>query len=344
MKKKTTKAILIVIVSILLIGAGAGAYIYSVISTGFDISKTVYVYIDEDKDYDKLLSQIRDSAKVADLGNFEMVSDRLGYKDNLRTGRYAVKPGMTVLDLVRTLRNGNQTPTKLTFNNIRTKEDLAERISEQLMFSKEELLSLLNNEAKCKEFGFDTKTIVAMFIPNTYEFYWDINVNTFLSRMGREYKQFWNEKRTAKAQEMGLTPVQVSTLASIVEEECFYTDEYPIVAGLYYNRLQKGMLLQADPTVKFAVGDFSLQRVLNRHLEADSPYNTYKYAGLPPGPIRIPSIKGIDSVLNYQKNDYLYMVAKEDFSGRHNFSKTLAEHNRFADKYRAALNQRRIYR
>lgn len=343
MKKKTSKIVLIAVIAILLVGAGAGAYIYSVISTGFDINKTVYVYIDDKKDYTDLLAQIRDSAKVINTGNFEMISERLGYKDNLRTGRYAIKPGMTVLEAVRILRNGNQTPTKLTFNNIRTKDDLAERISEQLMFSKEELLSLLNDKAKCKELGFDIQTVVAMFIPNTYEFYWDIHVDTFLSRMEKEYKKFWNENRMSKAKEMGLTPVQVSTLASIVEEECFYTDEYPIVAGLYYNRLQRGMLLQADPTVKFAVGDFSLQRVLNRHLEVNSPYNTYKHTGLPPGPIRIPSIKGIDSVLDYQKNDYLYMVAKEDFSDRHNFSKTLAEHNRFADKYRTALNKRRIY-
>lgn len=343
MKKKTTKIVLTIIIIFLLAGAAAGAYIYSVISTGFNINKTVYIYIDEDRNYEVLRQQVKDSAKVDNIDHFDMIAERLNYKERLRTGRYAVKPGMTVLDLVRTLRNGNQTPTKLIFNNIRTKEDLAERISEQLMFSQEDLLSRLNDKDKCKELGFNTQTVVAMFIPNTYEFYWDINVDTFLSRMKTQYDTFWTEKRLDQAKEMGLTPVQVSILASIVEEECFYTDEYPTVAGLYYNRLQKRMLLQADPTVKFAVGDFSLQRVLNKHLEVDSPYNTYKYTGLPPGPIRISSIKGLESVLNYKKNDYLYMVAKEDFSGRHNFSRTLAEHNRYAEKYRTALNKRKIY-
>lgn len=343
MKKKTSKVILTILVLIVLIGGGIAAYLYSVISTGFDINKTVYVYVDSNKNYNALRQQIKDSAKVGNIEHFDLIADRLDYKENLRTGRYAVKPDMTVLDLVRTLRNGNQTPTKLTFNNIRTKADLAERISEQLMFSKDDLLNLLDDEAKCKELGFNNQTVVAMFIPNTYEFYWDVNVETFLSRMKKEYERFWSESRMNKAKAIGLTPVQVSTLASIVEEECYYTDEYPTVAGLYYNRLQKGMLLQADPTVKFAVGDFSLQRVLNKHLEVNSPYNTYKHAGLPPGPIRIPSIKGIESVLDYKKSNYLYMVAKEDFSGRHNFSQTLAEHNRYADKYRAALNKRKIY-
>lgn len=343
MKKKTSKIILTILALIILIGGGIAAYVYSVISTGFGIDKTVYVYVDANKNYDALRRQIKDSAKVDNIQHFDLIVDRLGYKENLRTGRYAVKPDMTVLEFVRTLRNGNQAPTKLTFNNIRTKNDLAERISEQLMFSKEELLTLLNDEAKCRELGFNRQTVVAMFIPNTYEFYWDIKLETFLERMQREYNKFWTEARRSKAKSMNLSPVDVSTLASVVEEECYYPDEYPIVAGLYYNRLQKGMLLQADPTVKFAVGDFSLQRVLNRHLEVNSPYNTYKHAGLPPGPIRIPSIKGIDSVLDYKKNSYLYMCAKEDFSNRHNFATTLAEHNKNADKYRAALNKRRIY-
>lgn len=183
-----------------------------------------------------------------------------------------------------------------------------------------------------------------MFIPNTYEVYWDISIDGLLKRMKKEYDKFWNDSRKDKAAVIGLTPVEVSILASIVEEECTYTDEYPTVAGLYLNRIKRKQLLQADPTVKFAVGDFGLRRILNVHLETDSPYNTYKYEGLPPGPIRIPSIKGIDSVLNYAKHDYLYMCAKEDFSGRHNFAKTLAEHNKNAANYRNALNHSGIYR
>ena len=182
-----------------------------------------------------------------------------------------------------------------------------------------------------------------MFIPNTYEVYWDTNIDSFLKRMQKEYKAFWNEDRKAKAQKIGLSPTEVSTLASIVEEEATYSDEYPIVAGLYLNRLKKGMRLEADPTVKFAVGDFGLRRILFKHLETESPYNTYKNTGLPPGPIRVPSIKAIDGTLSPAQHNYLFMCAKEDLSGRHNFSTTLAEHSRNATKYQRALNERGIY-
>ncbi|SBV98811.1 endolytic transglycosylase MltG [uncultured Dysgonomonas sp.] len=339
MKKKILYAFIIIAV----IAIAAGAYGYSIISTGFDIDKTVYLYIDEDRDYDALLKELKDSAKVKNISNFEMLASIMDYKDNLRTGRYAVKPDMDILDLMRHLRSGHQTPLNLKFNNIRTKEDFAERISNQLLLGKDDLLAALNNPEKCKDLGFTTETVVAMFIPNTYQFYWDVTLDEFLRRMKTEYSDFWNKKRMAQAEELGLSPVEVSTLASIVEEECTFTDEYPVVAGLYLNRLRSGQALQADPTVKFAVGDFSLRRILNKHLEVDSPYNTYMHTGLPPGPIRIPSIKGIDSVLDYTKSDYLYMCAKEDFSGRHNFARTYAEHQRNAIKYRNALNARGIY-
>ncbi|WP_029906500.1 endolytic transglycosylase MltG [Prevotella sp. 10(H)] len=339
MKKK----LLYILITLIIVGIGAAVYGYSIINTGFDINKTVYIYIDENKDYNTLIGELKDSAKVESLSNFEMLSSIMGYKDNLKSGRYAVKPEMNILDLIRNLRSGNQTPLKLKFNNIRTKEDFAKRIAGQLMIKEVGLLYALNDPAIQEKYGFTNENIVAMFIPNTYEFYWDITINEFLDRMKKEYDSFWNPKRQELAKELNLTPLDVSTLASIVEEECTYADEYPIVAGLYLNRLWKGQALQADPTVKFAVGDFSLRRILNKHLEVNSPYNTYKQTGLPPGPIRIPSIKGIDSVLNYTKSDYLYMCAKEDFSGRHNFAKTFAEHQRNATKYRNALNARGIY-
>lgn len=181
-----------------------------------------------------------------------------------------------------------------------------------------------------------------MFIPNTYEVYWNTSAKNFMNRMKKEYDRFWNDSRKAKAKEIGMSPVEVAILASIVEEETAAYDEYPVVAGLYINRLKRNIPLQADPTVKFAWGDFTLQRILFSHLEIDSPYNTYKHTGLPPGPLRIPSIKGLDAVLNYQKHSYLYMCAKEDLSGRHNFAKTLAEHSRNAKKYQAELNRRKI--
>ncbi|GAB6119336.1 endolytic transglycosylase MltG [Dysgonomonas termitidis] len=339
MKKKILYAFIIIAI----IAIAAGAYVYSIINTGFGIDKTVYLYIDGSRDYDALLKELEDSAKVKSINNFELLASVMDYKDNLKTGRYAVKPDMNILDLMRHLRSGHQTPLNLKFNNIRTKEDFAERISGQLMLGKEDLLATLNDPEKCKDLGFTTETIVAMFIPNTYQFYWDASSNEFFQRMKTEYNDFWNNKRVAQAEELGLSPAEVSTLASIVEEECTFTDEYPVVAGLYLNRLRSGQALQADPTVKFAVGDFSLRRILNKHLETDSPYNTYMHTGLPPGPIRIPSIKGIDSVLNYTKSDYLYMCAKEDFSGRHNFANTYAEHQKNAARYRNALNARGIY-
>lgn len=344
MKKKSIKIILIILSMLLLIAVGLGFYIYSIFSTDFKINKTVYIHVDSSRNYDSILSQVEKSAKVANLHHFEQVASYFNYKDKIRTGRYAVKPDMTVKELVLNLINGKQTPVRVTFNNIRTKKDLTKRLSNQLMLSDEELYSSLSDTQKCADLGFDTLTVISMFIPDTYEFYWDVNLEAFLNKMNKQYNRFWNTDRLNKAKELGLTPVQISVLASIVEEECKYSDEYPVVAGLYLNRLRKGMLLQADPTVKYAVGDFSLRRILNEHLKTYSPYNTYIFQGLPPGPIRIPSIRGIDAVLNYNQNNYLYMCAKEDFSGRHNFAQTLSQHNENANRYRAALNKRNIFK
>jgi len=257
-------------------------------------------------------------------------------------GKYEIKPQLNYVELVRMLRNGNQIPVQLTFNNIRLKKDFAEKVGNQLMFGREILLDKMNQPDVCRSLGFDTITIMSMFIPNTYEVYWTVSATQFLERMKKEYDRFWTAERIRKARELSLSPVEVSILASIVEEETADYSEYPIVAGLYINRLRKGMLLQADPTLKFAAGDFELRRILFAHREIDSPYNTYKNPGLPPGPIRIPSIAGIDAVLNYTHHNYLFMVAKEDFSGRHNFAVTLSEHNRNADKYHDALNRNNI--
>lgn len=226
---------------------------------------------------------------------------------------------------------------------MRTKENLAGRISEQLMLDSLTLLNMLNSETNLKSLGFDTNTIVAMFIPNTYEVYWDTSIDKLMNRMKNEYSTFWNESRKAKAKQVGLSPIEVSILASIVEEEATYSDEYPIVAGLYLNRLKRGQRLEADPTVKFALNDFSLRRILYKHLEVESPYNTYRNEGLPPGPIRVPSIKGIDATLSPQDHKYLFMCAKEDLSGRHNFATTHAEHVRNAARYQRALNEKKIY-
>lgn len=309
----------------------------------FDIEETVYLYVDDKKDYSELLLQLQTSARIKDLDSFKRLASATSYPEKMRTGRFALTPKTTLRQALAILSNGMQTPIKLTFNNIRTKEDFARRIDEELMLNGDSLLYCLYDEAFCQEYGFDTETILAMFIPNTYELYWNISLERFVQRMKSEHDRFWTDERRQKAATIPLTPIQVATLASIVEEETAVRDEYATVAGLYINRLKSGMLLQADPTVKYAVGDFSLRRVLNKHLATDSPYNTYLYPGLPPGPIRMPSIRGIEAVLNYKQHRYIYMCAKEDFSGRHNFAVNLAEHNRNAERYRQALNRRMIY-
>ncbi|SEG27234.1 endolytic transglycosylase MltG [Parabacteroides chinchillae] len=339
--QKRTVIIAAIIAALMLIGAGVWTYCL-LLAPNFSPEKTVYVYIDRQKNFENLCRQLEDSANCSHIGGFKQVAGLLKYASNMKTGRYAVVPGMSNLSLLKELRRGHQTVTRITFNNIRFKEDLAERLSEQLMIDKPELMDLLNDSLYCASLGFTPATVNAMFIPNTYEVYWNISAGKLLQRMLREYNSFWTEQRLAKAKAIGLTPIEVTILASIVEEETAAADEYPMVAGLYINRLHKGIPLQADPTIKFALGNFALQRILFEHLDVESPYNTYKYAGLPPAPLRIPTIKGLDAVLNYTQHNYLYMCAKEDFSGRHNFAVTLAEHNRNANRYRAELNKRKI--
>ena len=215
-------------------------------------------------------------------------------------------------------------------------------VSRQLMIDSLDIAKLISDSAYCAQMGYAQETLPSLFIPNTYEVYWNMSADAFMKRMQKEHAAFWNDERLKKAQRIGLTPEEVSTLASIVEEETANGPEKPMVAGLYINRLNKGMLLQADPTVKFGLQEFGLKRILFKHLEVDSPYNTYKYAGLPPGPIRIPSIQGLESVLNYTQHNYIYMCAKEDFSGTHNFAVTAAQHQANARRYQQALNRRKI--
>lgn len=341
-KEKSRKIFLWIVITLLLIAIVGIITVRQTILKPFNLKETAYIYIDKEKNYEDVISQLK-KANLPSEQMFRLLSERMNYYNNVKTGRYAIKDGMTMPDVIRILRSGNQTPVSITFNNMRTKENLAGRISQQLMMDSIELLNALNDAEKVKELGFNENTLVAMFVPNTYEVYWDTSVDNLLSRMKKEFDRFWNNDRKANAEKLGLSPIQISTLASIVEEEATYSDEYPIVAGLYLNRLKKGMRLEADPTVKFAVGDFSLRRILFRHLEVESPYNTYKNTGLPPGPIRIPSIKAIDGTLLPQSHNYLFMCAKDDLSGRHNFAITHAEHSRNAARYQQALNQKGIY-
>ena len=344
-KKRSSRRIIIygaLAIIILVVIATIGIQYTKIVSPAFKTDKITELYIDDRKDYEAILDQLKIQSQIKDIHLFEQLASFMKYPQNIKSGKYEIKPQMNYLELVRMLRNGNQVPVKFTFNNIRLKKDFAERVGNQLLFDQEILLDKLNNQGVCQSFGFDNNTIMCMFIPNTYEVYWTISITQFLERMKKEFDRFWTSERLNKARELSLSPVEVSILASIVEEETAAYSEYPIVAGLYINRLRKGWRLEADPTIKFALGDFELRRILYAHLDVESPYNTYRNSGLPPGPIRIPSIAGIDAVLNYTHHNYIFMAAKEDFSGRHNFAVTNAKHDRNAKKYREALNRNNI--
>ena len=245
---------------------------------------------------------------------------------------------MTNWQALQALTAGRADEVKVTFTNVRLLKDLAEKLTPNIGVTENEFNNALNDFIKTNQDGFTKETILAMFIPNTYTVYFNVIPEDLIERFNKEYRKFWSVERLDKARAIGLTPIEVSILASIVQAEISKTDEGPIVAGLYLNRLKKDIALQADPTLVYVSGDFTLKRVLNVHKEIDSPYNTYKYTGLPPGPINMPSITSIDAVLNYEKHDYLFMCAREDFSGSHNFAATLSEHNKNAANYQRALS------
>lgn len=311
--------------------------------------ETKYVYIDNDDTLDSVYVKLDNVSKGAAMTGFRALVKISSYADNIRTGRYAVRQGEGAFVVFRHLKNGLQTPVSVVVPSVRTMDRLAAELSKKLMVDSTALYKALTDEAVCQKYGYDTATIAALFIPNTYDIYWNVSIDKLLSRMQKENKTFWNDDRMKKANAMKLTPIEVTTLASIVDEETANNAEKPMVAGMYYNRLMlrnaeypDGMPLQADPTIKFAWKRFDLKRIYNNLLYINSPYNTYRNPGLPPGPIRIPSIAGIDAVLNHVKHDYLYMCAKEDFSGTHNFARTYQEHLQNAKRYSAALNNNGI--
>ena len=295
------------------------------------------LYIPTGADFEQVKDSLYTHGLITDHDSFEWLAAKKDYPSHVKPGRYILKNGMSNQQLCNMLISGNQTPVKVTFNNMRNIPMLAGRISQQIEADSTEIADYLNDTAHLTELGFNQQTIPALFLPNTYEFFWNTNAAQFVEKMKKEYDKFWNEERVNKAKEIALSPVQVSTLAAIVDKETNKTDEMTRIAGVYLNRLRDGWLLQADPTLVFAVGDFGLKRVLNVHKEVESPYNTYKYPGLPPGPICIPSLASINAVLNAEKHNYYYFCAKDDFSGYHVFAKTLTEHNRNAQKYQRAL-------
>lgn len=258
----------------------------------------------------------------------------------VKPGAYEIEEGEKAIELVRRIQSGRQTPIKLRFNGTRALPELYSAIANQMEFDETELTNAA--DAAFKESGINKELQPAYFLPDTYEVYWTESPEQLLARLNGYYERFWNDGRRHKAQMLGLTPQQIAIVASIVEEETNKRDERGKVARVYLNRLKRGMKLQADPTVKFAVGDFALKRILNKHLSANSPYNTYLNAGLPPGPIRIPEKVTLDAVLNAPSGDWIYMCAKEDFSGYHNFASDYASHQANAVRYRQALDKRGI--
>jgi len=352
LKNKTplyARILIFILMTVLIIVSIKGVKYYSYIySTSISIEKNkannAFLYIDTDSKLDDIAFNLKKDFNLKDKEAFVWVAKKKKYNKRIKKGRYLLRNKMSNNEIVNLLRSGVQSPVNLTFNNTRTINEFAGKISSQLNIDSTSFVKFLNNEKNYSKYGFDQKTIIAMFIPNSYQIYWDVSMDVFLTKMNREYRRFWSKTNLIKAQKLKLTPIEISVLASIVDEETIKGDEKPIVAGVYINRLNRGMKLDADPTLKFAAGDFSLRRVLNIHKKIDSPYNTYMYAGLPPGPIRQPSISGLNSVLNYQKHKYIFFCAKHDFSGYHAFAKTLSKHNRNARQYQRALNNRRIYK
>ena len=299
------------------------------------------VYVPIGATYSQMIDSV--ATAVQDMKSFEKVAQRAGLQESFKPGRYLFTPDKSNKELVRMLRLGWETPMMLTLSgNIRGLEKLSGILGKKLAADSSAFMECFSHADIWSSNGFQQQTFMAMFLPNTYEVYWTITPEKFVERMKKEYDKFWNEERKAKATAAGLTPVEVSILASIVCEETNYTPEMPKVAGVYMNRLKRGMKLDADPTVKFALNDPTIKRILFRHLEVDSPYNTYKHTGLPPGPITIPRIKGIDAVLNYESHNYLYFCANANMDGTHKFARTLGEHNRNAREYQAALNRMKI--
>lgn len=341
MKKK--KILIIIILCVILLACIVGGVFFKTFFAENVQNRETVVVVPPGADFEQVMDTLRKHEVLKSEASFKKTAEVLKYK-TIRIGKYDISACRTNLDLVRLLRRGQHYPVKFTFNNLRTVDQLVERVGHKFFFEPEELSALLHDGSYLQKFGLSDTTAVCLFIPNTYELYYDITAEDFLERMSGYYDQFWNNQRLRFADTIGLTPVQVATLASIVEEENMRPSEKAIIAGLYINRLNKGMLLQSDPTVKFAIGDFARKRILNADLQVDSPYNTYKYKGLPPGPIRIPEASTMDSVLHYRHHNYLYMCAKEDFSGYHNFTASAAEHARNAARYRAALNARNIKR
>jgi len=346
-RKRPGRAVLLVLLAGLIIFLAGGWYIYNAVyqpNVYTGESETAFFTIPTGSNFDSVKKHLYIHGLIIERKSFEMVARIKKYDQLVKPGRYKLTREMGNLELVNMLRGGRQEPVKVIFNNIRTPDQLAGRISKQIEADSVSLVRLLNDSAYLDSLGVTKTSLFTIIIPDTYEFYWNTDAHSFIDRMKTESDKFWNNERTQKLSLLNLNRHEVITLASIVEKETNKNDEKSRVAGVYLNRLTKGWLLEADPTLVFAHGDFEMRRVLNIHKQIESPYNTYKYRGLPPGPICLPSVSSIDAVLNRESHDYMFFCAREDFSGYHNFARSLEQHNLNAWKYQQALNRKNIYK
>lgn len=347
-KKKYFWLKLILIISLLLIAIGS-YFAYNFYKKIFfpnvreNHGDMFEIFIPTKSNIDTVKNILARENVIIDSSSFSLIAKLMKYERHIYPGRYLIKPNISNKELIVLFRSGKQTPLKLVLNNVRTKGELITLVCSKLETDSLMLLTMLNDTAFLQQYHLTRENAISIFIPNTYEFYWNTDAEKLFKRMWREYKRFWNEFRLEKAKNIHLEPLEIITLASIVEQETIKENEKKIIAGVYINRLKKGWKLQADPTVKFALEQFDLQRILSEHLEFDSPYNTYLYEGLPPGPICLPETKTIDAVLNYELHNYMYFCAKDDFSGEHNFAVTLGEHLANARRFQNFLNENRIY-
>lgn len=328
-----------IVLALLIAFACFGLYIiWNIFGPVVHQAEKKYFYIKTGSDYEDVMSALKDQHIISNTFFFDKIANRVGYRNNIRPGKYKIKNGSNLYQLIRILKHGNQSPIRLVINKIRTKEELAGKIGRQFECDSTEVIHFLLSNDSLASFGLDTNTVMTAFIPNSYLLWWNGDFKKILTRLKKEQDMFWRGERSKKAAQKKLTPLQVYTIASIVEEESNRQSDKGLIASVYINRLSKNMKLDADPTVKYALRDFGLKRILHGHLDFQSPYNTYRNAGLPPGPICTPSINTIEAVLDAPKTDYLFFVAKPDFNGYSNFAVTYTEHMSNAKKYQNALD------
>lgn len=336
MRKKTLLGIVLgVLVLLVVAGVVVQRQFY-----GNAVGEEYELFVSRRADYGELTDSLM--PRLRHRWAFGVYARRIDLEQTYKPGHYELKPGMSVIEVARMLKLGLQTPVRVTINNVRTPAQLAEKLARQIDADSTLLTEVLTSSEVARSVGFDSVTLFSMFLPDTYEFYWTVTPRELIARMKREYDRFWTPERDACRERSGLSRLEVMTLASIVYEETRKTDEMPRIAGVYINRLRRGIPLQADPTIKYAMQDFGLRRILYRHLKYPSPYNTYINKGLPPSPICMPGRAAIEAVLDFEQHDYIFFCARPTFDGYHNFARTLREHNANARAYSAELNRRKI--